>query len=67
MPYSSIEEASYAVQKGYAWGYLNFESDFSEMLTTRLELGKDANGTVVNRSEIAVQLDMSSELWNSTI
>lgn len=61
VPYSSVDEATHAVQKGWAWGYVEFQSDFSHMLATRLELGKDANDTILSGSQIDVHLDMSNQ------
>ncbi|XP_073969170.1 ABC transporter G family member 23-like isoform X2 [Rhodnius prolixus] len=59
--YQSLEEASYAVSKGWAWGLLEIPPYFSEMMELRTELERNANDTVLEGSEISVRLDMSNQ------
>lgn len=58
--YRSYDEANHALSKGWAWAFIEFNSGFSKNLESRVELGKDANDTILDGSEIDIYLDMSN-------
>ncbi|KAL1137708.1 hypothetical protein AAG570_009404 [Ranatra chinensis] len=59
--YNNTLDAKIAVTHGKAWGIIEIPPQFSEMITARIELGRYANDSVIDGSEINIQLDMSNQ------
>lgn len=65
--YDNHEDAAMSVHDGHSWGVLEFPQNYSYNLETRLDFGNGANDSVIDMSEISVELDMSSEyslIWH---
>ena len=59
--YDSENEAKYAVEKGWAWGSIVFQSNFSGALKDRIENGRDAEEWNFAYADMKIALDLSSE------
>ncbi|XP_011307965.1 ABC transporter G family member 20 isoform X1 [Fopius arisanus] len=55
------EDALHAVERGKAWGTLYFTENFTDALSARMILGRDADEETLEQSEIKVWLDMSNQ------
>lgn len=60
--YDEIEDARYAVEKGWAWAAITFPSNYTESLVARIEQGKDADEWTAVYAEMIVVMDMSSKI-----
>lgn len=59
--YGSEEEAKEEVRRGRAWGAMVFQKNYSESLVERTQMGRSADPWVLEASDLAISLDMSSE------
>lgn len=61
IPYETDEEAIHAVEKGWAWGTINFPGNYSASLMERIDYGKDADEFSIMYADMHVTMDMSSK------
>lgn len=61
IPYDTDEEAVHAVEKGWAWGTINFPGNYSASLMERIDYGKDADEFSIMYADMHVTMDMSSK------
>lgn len=59
--FDSDEAAFEEVRRGFAWGSMIFQSNYSEALVERTESGRYADDSTLLASDININLDMSSE------
>lgn len=62
MPYPNEMEAKHAVKLGHAWAALSFPANYSTSLYDRLQLGRDADDSVLDFSNIDIWMDASGIL-----
>ncbi|XP_003426604.1 ABC transporter G family member 23 isoform X1 [Nasonia vitripennis] len=61
VPYDTDEEAIHAVEKGWAWGTINFPGNYSASLMERIDYGKDADEFSIMYADMHVTMDMSNQ------
>ncbi|XP_066603783.1 ABC transporter G family member 23 [Prorops nasuta] len=61
LPCDDIDDATEAVQRGWAWASIQFPSNYSESLMARIEQGKDVDEWSVMYADMNVAMDMSNQ------
>lgn len=59
--YDNYDNAVMSVYDGKTWGVLEFPPNYSNNLEIRINEGRSTNDSIVETSEVLIDLDMSSK------
>lgn len=65
--YDDVDDARYAVKKGWAWAAVNFPHNYTDSLIERLENSNSVDEFTAETANMFVVMDMSSKLINFLI
>lgn len=63
--YDDVESARKSVISGSIWGFVEFEKNFTDMISLRYDNGIEMSSEEINESTITSTLDMSSNILKS--